>query len=167
MLLEKSAHFETGVAGETLILVSMQEADRIKPARPIPMRMWGWPPLRMADEDLNQSEHSPILRMKNDPFINPRRRRVLKLALLIFCLMGLFPPWKESVNSAGVQFQKDRGYSLVFKTPKAEYRFGTVTPDFYRLGLQAGVGVIALAGVLAFCCKHEIQEQPLISFKRA
>jgi hypothetical protein len=133
----------------------------IKPNPPIKMRMWAWPPLRMADEELNQPRSRHTL-MKTDPFINTRKRIVLKFALLVFCVMGLFPPWKESVSSTGVQFEKDRGYALVFKAPKAQYRFSTVGLDFYRLGLQTAVAALAVAGVLSFWCKQEIQEQPLV-----
>lgn len=143
-----------------------QERDQ----RPIPFKVsrWGWPPLRLVDEDPIKTipRVGPPLSDKKGPFFNTRQVIAIRVALLLLCSMALFPPWEEVVSSPGRSYARDRGYGLLFLSPRPTYLFGTVVLDFRRLGLQAGAVVIATLAALWLTHKPIIQEEPLLPFEQ-
>lgn len=49
--------------------------------------------------------------------MNGKQRIVLLAAILIMALMGLFPPWVQTVNVKGLKIEQPGSYNLIFNPP--------------------------------------------------
>ncbi len=78
-------------------------------------------------------------------------RRILISAVIIFCLIGLFPPWIYTVNPPGAGLTtKPAGYSVLFSPPPPERsgpRYG-VEIDLPRLLIQWAILIVAIGGYI-------------------
>ncbi len=89
----------------------------------------------------------------------PPRKTIIALAAAGFIMMGLYPPWFETLDARGsgddqAHARIDRGYSFIFSPPsppKELWQFATIKIDGSRLLIQWSC--IAVAGAAAwFLC---------------
>ncbi len=93
-----------------------------------------------------------LLRMRSEQSDEARAmRRILISAVIIFCLIGLFPPWIYTVNPPGTgQITNPAGYSVLFSPPPPEKsgpRYG-VEIDLPRLLIQWAILIVAIGGYI-------------------
>ncbi len=81
--------------------------------------------------------------------LNTWQWRILIVTLVVFVIMGLFPPWKKADSKLGYASLDYGGYGLIFSPPGCQSYGVKVKMDFSRLivqclvlGAAAGVGVI-------------------------
>ncbi|MBW4056822.1 MAG: hypothetical protein HIU83_15770 [Proteobacteria bacterium] len=71
--------------------------------------------------------------------LNDRQRKLVMVGVILFILMGVFPPWMYTFDAQTVHSEKPAGYALIFSPPLTEYpenvRFG-VKIDSTRLVVQ-------------------------------
>ena len=79
--------------------------------------------------------------------LKPARKRIVILLALVFVIMGLFPPWKQRVNTDRVRWERPAGYHLIFEPPSVGHSAIGVELDLARLAIQ-WVVLAAAAGVL-------------------
>ena len=63
---------------------------------------------------------SVIARIKRNP-----RRAILLTGIVLFVLMGMFPPWKETFQASGAFSENPKGYAFIAAPPKVAERAGT------------------------------------------
>ncbi len=82
------------------------------------------------------------------------QRKIISIALIIIILVGVFPPWKQSIRTPQLQLEKPLGYGFIFHPPRLsdDYYAYSVSIDFSRLFLQ-WVVVILVAGLFIFIIK--------------
>lgn len=70
--------------------------------------------------------------------LNEKQRKVVILGIVLFILMGLFPPWIYTLNAQSINREKPAGYALIISPPEPEKNavaFG-VKIDISRLIVQ-------------------------------
>jgi hypothetical protein len=79
------------------------------------------------------------------------QKKIISIALIIIILVGVIPPWKQSLTTEKYQHEKPLGYGFIFYPPRLSDDFYaySVSIDFSRLFLQ-WVVVILVAGLLIF-----------------
>ncbi len=58
---------------------------------------------------------SVIARIKRNP-----RRAILLTGIVLFVLMGMFPPWKETFQASGAFSENPKGYAFIAAPPKVQ-----------------------------------------------
>jgi hypothetical protein len=79
--------------------------------------------------------------------MNRTQRIVLACGMAIMSLMGLFPPWLQSVNKGDCVQDRPKGYASVFAPPE-EISPWYSTIDLKRLGVQEGAVLIGTIGLV-------------------
>jgi hypothetical protein len=93
-------------------------------------------------------------------------KKVLILACIVFCLMGLFPPWVYTFSPPGArQTTVPAGYRLIVDSPTPQERSAVsgVTIDVTRLLIQWVVLIVATGGYVylkghAHALRHKIKD---------
>lgn len=70
--------------------------------------------------------------------INEKQRKVVIVGIVLFILMGLFPPWTYTLSAHSIKREKPAGYALIISSPEPEKNsmvFG-VKIDVPRLIIQ-------------------------------
>ena len=70
--------------------------------------------------------------------LNEKQRKVVIVGIVLFFLMGLFPPWIYTLNAQSINREKPAGYALIISPPEPEKNavvFG-VKIDISRLIIQ-------------------------------
>jgi len=70
--------------------------------------------------------------------LNEKQRKVVIIGIVLFIIMGLFPPWIYTLNAESVNREKPAGYALIISPPEPEKNavvFG-VKIDISRLIIQ-------------------------------
>ena len=83
--------------------------------------------------------------------MNRRQKTVICVSVVLALLMGLFPPWTETVlrtGGIGYGWSKPIGYKLIFAPPESSEAYGGVKLDTSRLALQFSVLLLCSFGLL-------------------
>lgn len=85
-------------------------------------------------------------------YLNDKQQKIVIVGIVLFALMGLFPPWTYTVDAQAIHRERPAGYTLIISPPEPEEKaiaFG-VKIDISRLVIQwlvlvaaTGLGVIA------------------------
>src|SRR5437016_392218 len=83
------------------------------------------------------------------------QRFLIGLGLVSFVVLGLFPPWVETVNIPyRMHFEKPAGYSFIMTPPRSRLdnanlaRMASMTLDISRLGVEWAITVVVTLGLL-------------------
>lgn len=82
--------------------------------------------------------------------LNKKQYKILVTSVVLFILMGLFPPWTYTLNASSVHREKPAGYALILAPPPPERdseAFG-VSLDIARLIVQWLVLCAAAGGAM-------------------
>jgi hypothetical protein len=81
--------------------------------------------------------------------VNRHQRRVAALGLVLLALLGLFPPWAQSVTAPG-GFHKELplAYAFILKPPQPQSDLYSVTLDFRRLAVSWAVVMFVVGGLV-------------------
>lgn len=88
--------------------------------------------------------------------INKNQRKILIVGVVLFILIGVFPPWIYTLDARSVSSQKPAGYFLIIEPPEPE-RSGVaygVEVDINRLIIQWLVAAAA-TGLGFFLAQNE------------
>jgi cobalamin biosynthesis protein CobD/CbiB len=92
--------------------------------------------------------------------MNKGQRVSAVAGLLLLALLGLFPPWTESVTAyTGYHQERPLGYGLLWSPPEPRDRDYSVALDYQRLAVSWAV-VIFLAGVVVVLLQGRRKDQP-------
>jgi hypothetical protein len=91
---------------------------------------------------------------------NSMKRPIITIGIIVFIIMGLFPPWKYTLNAQGIHIEKPAGYALIIYPPKPEIiaeAYG-VRVDISRLVIQWIILAVATGGALFITNKQKQKE---------
>lgn len=71
--------------------------------------------------------------------MNKAQKNVVIVGLVIAALMGLFPPWENSVYDNGHKITIAQGHEFIVTPPLGENRKGKPYPDNYQSDLTVSV----------------------------
>ena len=77
--------------------------------------------------------------------MNSKQKKVLWIGIVIVVLMGLFPPWTDTLEGFRTE---PRGYVIIFKPPYSRGGAWGVQIDFQRLILQWLIVGFVIGGLL-------------------
>lgn len=52
--------------------------------------------------------------------LNKRQRKIIVVGVVVIMMMGIFPPWKLTLNSHKFRDQEPAGYRLLINPPESE-----------------------------------------------
>jgi hypothetical protein len=67
--------------------------------------------------------------------MNEKQKKILKIGVIVFLLIGIYPPWTETYYSNKYESETPKGYSFIFSPPHAYLPFG-IKIDITRLIIQ-------------------------------
>ncbi len=71
------------------------------------------------------------------------------LGLVLLALLGLFPPWTQSITApTGYHQEKPLGYGFILSPPQPESGVYSVTLDFRRLAVSWAVVTFVIGGLV-------------------
>lgn len=91
--------------------------------------------------------------------LNDKQRKIVIVGVVLFVLMGLFPPWTYTLDLQSIHREKPAGYALIVSPPEPERgspAFG-VTIDISRLIVQWFV-LAAATGLGVFMTRTQGKE---------
>lgn len=120
--------------------IQFQESSalRLRHEQPVGTRVEQAQAAQKKDAEPN---HSPISRL------NAQQLLALRIGIGAMFLMGLIPPWKETIRLEGQVFiELHRGYQFLFDPPP--FQRGSVAIDIARLAVQCVVAAVGVVGSL-------------------
>lgn len=91
--------------------------------------------------------------------LNDKQRKIVIVGVVLFILMGLFPPWTYTLDAQSIHREKPAGYALIISPPGPEKNapaFG-VKIDISRLIVQWLV-LAATTGLGVFMTRTQDKE---------
>lgn len=91
--------------------------------------------------------------------MNDKQRKIVIVGVVLFILMGLFPPWTYTLDAQSIHREKPAGYALIISPPGPEKNapaFG-VKIDISRLIVQWLV-LAATTGLGVFMTRTQDKE---------
>ena len=69
--------------------------------------------------------------------MNAKQQKILRIGIIVMLLIGLFPPWIDTLYTEKYNAETPRGYSLLFSPPEAHTHgaYG-IKIDITRLVIQ-------------------------------
>jgi hypothetical protein len=82
--------------------------------------------------------------------MNQKQKICLWLGIIVFVLMGIFPPWTLPVNYHGAKLQRNCGYKCILTPPEISLEEASVATsiDFSRLCVQWAMVAVVTGGLL-------------------
>ena len=69
--------------------------------------------------------------------MNVKQQKILRIGIIVMLLIGLFPPWIDTIYTEKYNQETPRGYFLIFSPPEAHsYGVYGVKIDITRLVIQ-------------------------------
>jgi hypothetical protein len=88
--------------------------------------------------------------------LNDNQRKIVMTGLILFLLLGLFPPWTYTLDAQSIHREKPAYYSFIALPPKPEFNSVThgVKIDISRLIVQ-WVILAAAVSLGVFVTRHK------------
>jgi len=81
--------------------------------------------------------------------VNRHQKRVVALGLVLLALLGLFPPWRQSVTApTGFHKEVPLAYGFILSPPRTESEVYSVTLDLRRLAVEWAVVTFIVGGLV-------------------
>jgi len=81
--------------------------------------------------------------------VNRHQKRVVALGFVLLALLGLFPPWTQSLTApTGFHKEVPLAYGFILSPPKTESEVYSVTLDVRRLAVSWAVVMFVIGGLV-------------------
>ncbi len=96
-----------------------------------------------------------VEKMIKDNATGKKSRNIIKLALALILIVGLYPPWIQTFKARGVDSENPIGHHFIFKPPKSDKIIYGHKIDIARVLLYWGTVVIVAGGLVMISRKPE------------
>ena len=93
--------------------------------------------------------------MIKDNSTGKKKRNIIKLALVLILVVGLYPPWIQTFKARTVDSENSIGHHSIFKPPKSDNIVHGHKIDMLRVWLYWGMVVIVAGGLVLISGKPD------------